>query len=573
MSAPAGMTISTAGPAQVTLRRLIQYALLFALVVIAASGLSGLLERLFTSGAVLASTDVAGLARSLAFTLIGGPLALLLWWFVWRRLDDETERKSAGWGLYITAMYAVSLIIFTTSLLGMAASLIGQRDGDWAPALANSIAWAAIWAWHRWMWKHPRKPTIHLDDVRAVVGSVFGLLLGAGAGIAALGGLLDVAIRGFPLTVTVEPWWYSVLRSLVWAAGGTVLWWWHWFREGGRRFQTNLVDSIMIIVGVFAAGITALGGAGVVLFVFLRLAFDRDDPLNDLLEPLAPAVAATLVGAVVWRYHRTASIRRSPATTRASLLVTSAVALAASASGVGVVVNALLAAAVSPLAGGATRTLLLGGISSLLVGGPVWWLAWKPRNQPQAADAIPPGRRVYLVAFFGVSAVVALITLLVIGYRVFEFLLGDVTGGSLLDRIRAPFGLLVAAALVAGYHFALWRHDRGLLAAAGPARKRTIEQVTLVIGQHPDPDALARGVAEVTGGARVTVWLRADDGGAALPASGPASAGAASPEAGSQAPAETVSRVAAALDGVMAQHVLVLVGGTLEVIPLQSPPK
>ena len=93
--------------------------------------------------------------------------------------------------------------------------------------------------------------------------------------------------------------------------------------------------------------------------------------------------------------------------------------------------------------------LLLGGISSLLVGGPVWWLAWKPRNQPQAAEAIPPGRRVYLIAFFGVSAVVALITLLVIGYRVFEFLLGDVTGGSLLDRIRAPFGLLVAAALAA----------------------------------------------------------------------------------------------------------------------------
>jgi hypothetical protein len=176
---------------------------------------------------------------------------------------------------------------------------------------------------------------------------------------------------------------------------------------------------------------------------------------------------------------------------------------------------------------------------------------------------------VYLIAFFGVSAVVALITLLVIGYRVFEFLLGDVTGGSLLDRIRAPFGLLVGAALVAGYHFALWRHDRALLAAAQPARKRTIEQLTQVLGQHADPEAVARGIAEATGGARVTVWLRADDGGPALPAAGADSVGAAS-----QAPAETVGQVAAALDGVTAQHVLVLVGhGTLEVIPLHSPPK
>ncbi|PNI09343.1 hypothetical protein CXX84_07070 [Arthrobacter sp. AFG7.2] len=566
MSAPA--RIPSAGPAQVTLRRLIQYALLFALVVIAASGLSGLLERLLTSGSVLASRDVGGLALSLAFTLIGGPLALVLWWFVWRRLDDVEERTSAGWGLYITAMYGVSLIIFTTSLLGMAASLIGRRDGDWAPALANGVVWAAIWLWHRWMWKHPGKPTAHLDDVRAVVGSVFGLLLGAGAGTAALSGLLDVAIRGFPLTVTVEPWWYSVLRSLVWAAGGTFVWWWHWFKEGGRRFQTSLVDSIMVIVGVFAAGIAALGGAGVVLFVLLRLAFDRDNPMNELLEPLAPALAAALVGALVWRYHRTASIRRSPSTTRASALVASAVALAAAASGVGVVVNALLAAAVSPLAGGATRTLLLGGISSLLVGGPVWWLAWNPRDQPQTAGTIPPGRRVYLIAFFGVSAVVALITLLVIGYRVFEFLLGDVTGGSLLDRIRAPFGLLVAAGLVAGYHFALWRHDRTLLAAAEPAR-RTLDQVTLVVGNHTDGDALARGVAEATGGARVTLWLRADDGGPALPVPRAGSAGEASPSAGTFT-AEAARQVAAALDGVTAPHVLVIVGpgARLDVIPL-----
>jgi hypothetical protein len=577
MTSPAQLAAPASGHAQVALRRLIQYALLLALVVIAASGLSGLLERLFTSGAVLASTDVAGLAQSLAFTLIGGPLALLLWWFVWRRLDDEAERTSGGWGLYITAMYGISLIIFTTSFLGLATSFIGQRGNDWAPTLANSIVWAAIWAWHLWMWKHPKKPTAHLDDVRTVVGSVFGLLLGAGAGIAALGGLLDVAVRGFPLTVTVEPWWYSVLRSLVWAAGGAVVWWWHWFREGGRRFQTGLVDVIMIAVGIFAAGITALGGAGVVVFVLLRLAFDRNNPMSELLEPLGPAMAGALVGALVWRYHRAVSVRRSPGTMRASLLVTSAVALAAAASGVGVVVNALLAAAVSPLAGGATRTLLLGGISSLLVGGPVWWLAWKPLKQPRTAEDIPPGRRIYLIAFFGVSAVVALVTLLVIGYRLFEFLLGDVTGGSLLDRIRAPFGLLVAAGLVAGYHFALWRHDRVLLAAARPARTRTIDAVTLVTAQPADAEALAAGIAEATGGARVTLWLRADDGASAVPASGAVTGGAASGGAASvaetSAPAEDViPRIAAALEGVTAHHVLVVLGpaARLDVIPLAS---
>ncbi|MBT2567855.1 hypothetical protein J7I84_15375 [Arthrobacter sp. ISL-85] len=566
MTAPAvsAATAPTSGLA--TLRRLILYVLLLALVVISASGLQGLLERLFRTASTLVSGDVAGLALSLAFTLIGGPLALLLWWFVWRRLDDESERRAPGWGLYLAGTYAVSLIIATTSLLNLATSFIDTHESRWPSPLANGIVWSAIWWWHRWMWKHPRKPSLHLEDVRAVVGSVFGLLLGAGAAIAALGILLDVAIRGFAPAATLEPWWFPILRSVAWAAGGAAVWWWHWFREGGRRFQTRLADVTIIAVGIFVAGIAALGGLGVILFVLLRLAFDRSGPLNDLLEPLAPAIASAVIGTLVWRYHRTASVTRSTRTRRASLLVTSAVALAAAASGVGVVVNALLAAAVSPLAGGATRTLLLGGISSLVVGAPVWWLAWKPRHQPRNAEDIPPGRRLYLVAFFGVSAVVALITLLVIGYRLFEFLLGEVAGGSVLDRIRAPLGLLVAAGLVAGHHFALWRHDRALFAAAAPAQKPTVQRVTLVIGYSPgsvDPEALAHSIADSTGGAKVTTWLRADDGGAGLPPSSVPGPGV----------EEAVRQVAAALEGVTAQQVLVMAGpaGRMEVIPLTAP--
>ncbi|WP_258061179.1 DUF5671 domain-containing protein, partial [Arthrobacter sp. 4R501] len=87
------------GSAQRTVRRLITYALLFALVVTAAVGLSGLAGRLVAAGTELAAGDVAGLARSLAFALIGGPLAAVLWWVVWRRLGEAAERASVGWGL------------------------------------------------------------------------------------------------------------------------------------------------------------------------------------------------------------------------------------------------------------------------------------------------------------------------------------------------------------------------------------------------------------------------------------------------------------------------------------------
>ncbi len=551
------------GSSQSVLRRLIFYALLFALVVIAASDLTGLLERLFTTGAVLASAGVAELARALAFTLIGGPLAALLWWLVWKRLDDETERSAAGWGLYMAAMYAVSLLVFTSALLGVAASLIGRPNPQWYSPLSAGLVWAGVWVWHRWMWRHPVKHPRNLEDVPAVIGSVFGLLLGAGSAISALGGLLDTAIRGFTsLTPTADPWWHSPLRALVWAVGGSIVWWWHWVRGGGRHLRTRLIDVALISAGVFVAGITALGGAGAVLFVLLRLGFDRSDPMGELLRPLGPAMAATAIGVLVWRYHRTAAAHRPAGTSRASLLITSGVALAAAASGIGVIINALLAMAVSPLAGGSTRTLLLAGMSSLIVGGAVWRRAWKPARQPKTADDIHPGRRVYLIAFFGISAVVALVALLVVGYRLFEFLLGDISGGSLVDRIRASLGLLVAAGGVSGYHFALWRHERTLLTGSSPAHTPAVSHVTLVTGSHHDQ--LSHAIAEATG-ARVTVWRRADESGDTF-----------TPADSLSGSTEIVQQVTETLAGITAKRLLVIVGqdsgsrARIDVVPLES---
>ncbi|MEY9777121.1 DUF5671 domain-containing protein [Arthrobacter sp. MW3 TE3886] len=554
--------------AQRTVRRLITYALLFALVVITAVGLSGLLGRLLVAGTEMASDDVAGLARSLAFALIGGPLAALLWWAVWRRLDDPEERSAIGWGLYLAGAYLLALLIAATNVLNSLSSLIGGQGPEWRLSLATGLVWAAVWAWHRWMWHHPRKNPTDLSDVPTVLGSVLGLVLGVGGAFSALSTLLDAALRGAATEVSVgKPWWVSALQSLVWAVGGTIIWWWHWKHDGGRRLQTGLADVALITVGVLGAGILTLGGAGVALFVVLRLLFDRSEPLELLLEPLAPAVSAAAIGCLVWVYHRNIARGRTEATLQGGRLVTSGVALVAAASGIGVIVNSVLAMTATPLAGAGARTLLLAGISSLLVGGPVWWLAWRPVEQSAATGAGLNARRIYLVAVFGLSAVVAVVTLLVIGFRMFEFFLGEVSGGSLVDRIRAPLGLLVATGLVFGYHFAVWRQDRAVLAAAGPVRPRTIGHVILVAGSDPAP--LRRVIDEVTG-AGVTVWKRADGvvGAAASAAGVPGVAGGeAAGDAGTQE-----NRLAAALEGMAAARVLVVADqhGGIEVIPLQG---
>jgi Domain of unknown function (DUF5671) len=573
----------SSSPAVPAVRRLVVFGLLFVLVLIGASGVAGLLERLLTAGTALAGNDVGSLARSLAFGLVGGCMAAVLWWLVWRRQGEEAERSSIAWGLYVAGVYTVALVTAVTALLGAVSQLMGllARAGSgaagggvlvegtqWRSSLAAGLVWAAVWAWHRWMWLHRGKGPRRLNTVPALAGSVLGLLIFAGGAVTALGGLLGAALRGLAGAQYVgSPWWVSVLQSLVWAGGGFLVWWWHWVRGAARRLSSALADVAAAVFGVLGGCLTALAGAITAVFVVLRLALDRSEEIVRLVDRLGPALAAAAVGSLVWRYHSVLTAGRSEKMREAGRLLASGVALVAAASGVGVVVNAALGFAETTLAGTGMRTLLLGGISALAVGGAVWWRAWQPRNRsgPASADSAeggteraegpgsaegPParpaaGRRIYLVAIFGISAVVALIALLVVGYQVFEYLLDPVPSGNLVGRIRSPLGLLTATALVAAYHYSVWRRERG---APPPDAGHTIGEVVLVTGSDPVP--LLHAIHNATG-ADVTVWLRSGQ-----PA-GP------QPDPGT---------VVAALEGVMAERVLVVVGpgARIEVIPVRD---
>ncbi len=538
--------------AQPTVRRIIVFGILFALVIVGATGLDGLVGRLLDTGTVLAGGDTAGLAQSLASTLIGGPAAAILWWITWRRLADRAERASIAWALYLSLMYAVSLITFTAALLLAATAGV---DGTWEPrTLSTGVVWLAVWIWHLWMARHSSKSPTQLVSLPSVLGWVYGLAIGIGGAVTALQFLIGAAIDSAAGGASVgAPWWIPAIQSLLWAVGGAVVWWWHWLHGNDRTARSALTSVAVVVAGILAASILTLGGIGATIFVALRLAFDRTDPITELLSPLDTAIASAAIGAAVWAYHRTITRSGSGATREGARLVTSGVALVATAIGVGVTVNATLAALTPALVGSDARTLLLGGISALIVGGPLWWLVWQPGVRAEASRAASIGRRVYLVSVFGLSAIVAIITLLVIGFRVFEYLLGDVTGESLVDRIRAPLGLLVATGLVAGYHFSVWLRDRAAIAEVSPTRFRTIGHVWLVTGQEADAAAQAHAIDALTG-AKVTVWLRADR-----------------PD-DAQLPGPDDEAIAHALDGIAAQKVLVLVGpgDRIEVIPLES---
>ncbi|QXQ10768.1 DUF5671 domain-containing protein [Paeniglutamicibacter sp. Y32M11] len=502
-------------PALGTLRRIILFILLFALLSLTASGVGSLLGWAFTAGDVLVAADSSSLALALALTLVGGPLGAIAFWASWRLLRSPAERRSTAWGIYFSAMYITSLITASSFILSGLAHWIGGDTGNVKTSLGQGLGWAAVWWWHRWMLAHSTRGPVALATVPTLLGWAFGLVLGLGAASNALGLLFDRALGVHEeLAVVGSPWWRGALGLLVWAVGGAVIWWWHWFRSGASTLHTALAGVAVVSLGVGVSSILALGGVGMVLFVLLRLGLDRSDPLPILLDPAPEALAAALLGLLSWLYHaRIVSNRPAPLPTAAGLAI-SGITLIAWASGLGVVVNAGLSTVTTHLGGTDSLQLLLAGLSSLAVGGPLWWFSWRP-----ARSFDQQGRRIYLVLVFGISAVVSLVTLLVIGFRLFEFILGDASTSGLLERVRAPVGLLLATALVAGYHFVLWRHARELTEHAeapgvpGSRPHLGLSEVVLVAGADaPDLAAVIRAHT----GAHVMVLLRHEPAGATL---------------------------------------------------------
>ncbi|MEH6781805.1 MAG: DUF5671 domain-containing protein [Rhodoglobus sp.] len=527
-----------------TVRRLITYALLAATVFIAASGLSGLLDRLFTLDRLEVSFDSYGLATSLASALVAGPLAGLLWWLIWRDATMARDRASVLWPVYLVIVSTVSLLVFTIALLSWLADTI--RYGWTSSGLAIGIVWALVWVWHYWMWQHPRKAPTRLQGAAPALASLIGLTYGAGGLVAALSILIDTAADSAAgIAVLSDPLWQVIAQPLVWAVGGVLLWRWHWLRVGVRT-QTFGFSTVLLvfITGVASIGVFALG-LTITLSIILELATGVQGPLATLLDPLGAAIAGAVVGALVFVYHLRIVGGRSAGVRAATSLATAGVSLAVAATGFGVTVNALLATASTPLLSGDIRSLLLAGLSALLVGGALWWVTWRPREASQPQRVETPGRRIFLVIIFGLSALVALITLLVIGFQLFSFLLDAGSGESFVESSRQALGLLTATVLVAAYHFTIWRKDRADDVTTQDAPR--IARVTLVTSG--DNAELVAAVRAATG-AKVTILQRA--------------------EPVMREP--DVATVVAALEGVEAAHVLVVAGakGKVAVIPLTA---
>ena len=475
-------TSASKAPATSVLRPLIMHGLLFVLLMLFPAGLSTLLTALF-NGFDGERVSAQQLAVAYSYTLVAGPLAWLLWRAIRRKLARPCAADSAIWSLQASGVYLVSLIAASCSVLGLLAGLVNRApEGAWQSSLGTALGWGALCAWQHRQLASPKTAPQQLGQLAGTLGNAFSMLLFALSLVWALRVALLIMIR--PDTTLAGPSDLDrLLAAVIWLAGSAALWFWHWKLRRVQEQADGFSSLAFVVLAIAAPAAACLLATAALVSWALPLPWDPAAQAEEFRAEVPMQGAIMLAAGLIWLYHQLQlrSGMHVAATVSAARLAVSGISLALLATGLGMVVNALLAS-ISALPGiNASAEVLGEGLGLLLVGAICWFAVFRPL-QP----AWPASRGAYLVLFFGASSVVALVALLVLGYRIFAYFLEPGTGyGTLLDAVRGPLGWLVATAAVAAYHYALWRSGRSQRAesaAQDPARSHATPQLrTLVL--------------------------------------------------------------------------------------------
>ena len=486
-------------------RRFFQYAVLLALVIVVAIGVADLLGMLLGAEIPEWQDPDAELARGLAFVFVGGPLAgLIAWWTRRTHRADVEERESALYALYVTVAALVGAAVAASALPEIGSVALGEGDLE-REALARLVAFGGVWAFHWWL--AARTLDRERDTPHLLLGSVIGLVLGVTGLVLTLGAALDLLMRpdtiGNPLRMLGEG------GGLL--LGGALVWVRYWATAAIALPRRPLWLAVVLPLGVGGGLIMALvAGSRLLWSVLVWFLGDRQgsSPTNHF-DSASVEIAAALVGALVWWYHRTVlgegEERTEPR--RVYEYLVAGIGLAAAAVGVGTVIVALIEAVTPGIDVGMTvMNTLWSAVTLLVVGVPVWWIFWSRIRRAAAtgdAELGSPTRRVYLVVLFGLAGVAAVVALIAVAVILLQDVVSGSVSGVTLRSMRYGLGTLVGAAAVSAYHGSVFRMDRATGATTRVTGPRT---VLLIGGVAPELD---RDLTRATG-ARVEAWGRLD---------------------------------------------------------------
>ena len=496
-------------------RRLFQYALMFAALMISAFGIIGLAQVAFEADTPVAR-DASELAVPIALTLVGVPLFWGLAVWTNRRLEEPAEQDATGWLLYLTVTLIFALVAGMMALAAGFTWLVGG-DGD-AAALASAFVWIVIWGSH-W-WAGVRYPP--LDDLRfqRLAGSAIALWTSAAAAMALISTLLidlyDAAYRTTLVTTSTD----DVRRLAPIVVVGAAVWWWYWLRHAIRDKRTTLWHAYVLLGGVLPGLVITLVAAGFAIFAVLEWGLGTPEGSTaDHFSVLPTAFAAAALGLSVFAYHRSLirglRIAARSEVDRVYEYLLAATGLITSGVGVAMLIVALIQAIVPSAVAEAGTTggdVLLLGVTLLILGLPVWassWLRVQRRVRHAPEEVASPTRRVYLFGLFGIGGLTAAINLIVALAIAIEDLLEETAGWETLFAIRVPLALMLTVGAIAGYHWLVFREDRLQVGKEVPAAPRPHIRSVVVVGS--DAPELHKALTDATH-ARIQTWQRLDDG-------------------------------------------------------------
>lgn len=492
-------------------RRFFQLGMLFGLVCVVAIGLSALIARPMHRDVLAVSGD-ADLAQGLSFTIVGIPLLwLVARWTTRRMAEDSRETASLGWSCYLAIAELTALAVAALAVQDLLAWIVRAREFD-AGALARSVVWGSVWFVHRRITAKTTASGVVRDHEYAA--AAFGLW---SAGLA-LADLVSSSLRSWPglssATLVAGPD-HPVAKAAVGAFVGAGVWFIYWVRKAQRGERTLHWHAYVLLAGVAAGMVVAIVSAAIVLYEILVWFLGTPDS-PDAASHFSGSIDATgvfVAGAVIWWYHRTllAQVRQAQRdeARRVYEYLVAFIALAATTTGCLILLVAMFEAltASTQLAGPSAGNTLLLAATLLLVGAPLWWWFWRAIQRAvhadEATETASAARRVYLFLLFGAAGVAAVVAMLVAVYVLIDDLVSARFGLVTLRSMRWALAVLLAMAVVAQYHWRIYRADRTVAAPAvgGP-------HFVLLAGA-PD-HALAALVAARTG-AQVQAWTGAGD--------------------------------------------------------------
>lgn len=503
------------GGAVQPVRGFFQYAVTYGLLFVVAIGVSGLLSRVFDLGRVMVSGQ-GELARDLSFTVVGTPLlvAMLLW--ARRRLaKDPGEAQAPALGFFVMAATLTALASALAALNTVLAWVFQARDYDLdvARGIAQVLVWGAVWVL---MWRvHTRLSSPGAARVHHLVGTAI-------TGVVTIAGFANVVAQllkrafGMGGVSLVDHGTSSVAGSLPVLIVGLLGWSVYWLGTGSRQQRDAVWHGYVLLAGVGAGFVMVVAAASTVLYKAL-VWWVGDPATTDARTHFAStplALGFTTAGGLWWLHHRSFLGSRQERTeiVRIYEYLMSGVSLIAAAVGLSITVVAGIEAAVRGsliTKSGAVNTLLTAA-TLLVVGGPLWWVFWHRIQRVASADRdtelASPTRRIYLYVLFGVGGIAAIVSLLVAVYQLFNDLIGGTVSSVTLRDMRYAVGVLVSTALLAAYHWTVFRQERDVAVEFGGRGKSV-----LLIG--PDDHDAVREIAKRTG-ARVQHWKRTDLDGA-----------------------------------------------------------